>query len=121
MGRLLSAMLALALVSSACKPSADELAKRARDADAAKKQRAHQAGLARAAKEKKEQEAAPAADKNAEACPITAERMIARMRSCGLNMDGITPVKLCATLGQVKLNFVASRTCNEIEAIMFPQ
>jgi len=47
--------------------------------------------------------------------------MIARMRSCGLNMDGITPVKLCATLGQVKLNFVASRTCDEIEAIMFPK
>lgn len=105
---------------SACKPSSEELARQAQKADAAEKARARKAIAAREAAEKREADELPRDPKpNSFACPMTAERAIKKMASCGLNTDGITAAGLCSKLGQVKLNFVASRTCPEIEAIMF--
>lgn len=119
--KILGLSLSLLAVASACRPSADELAKQAEAAEAIDKQRARQARLDREADEKRQQERSSSTEDNSFACPMTAERALKKMASCGLNMDGITPVSLCAKLGQVKLNFMASRSCTEIDAIMFPK
>ena len=130
-------LLALAFLV-ACGPSAEEqarkakqvgeaLTKKVRAAEAAEKQRAQQATLTRLAKAQAAEEALerrasetakqPPAPVNSAACPITAERMLERMRSCGLNMEGVSPPMLCAKFRQVQLNFLASRQCDEIGAM----
>lgn len=118
-GNLMEGLLLVFITIGACKPSAEELTKRVEAAEAAEKHRAHQATLKREAAEKREQERPKGIDENSSACPMTADRMIKKMTSCGLSMDGISGAKLCSTFGQVKLNFLAARSCAEIEAMLF--
>jgi hypothetical protein len=118
-------LLALALVAgAACKPSAQELEKQAEQADAADKQRAHKAVVERQTNQKHDDEVAgiAAAEETKvehETCPVAAELMIAKMRSCDLNMDGISAAALCVKLNSRTLKAVASRPCQEIDAVMF--
>ncbi len=117
-------VLAVALVVGACKPSAEDLAKQAAQAEAADKQRAHAAVLERQVKQKHaDEETGRAADEEAkrehDTCPVAAELMIAKMRSCGLNMDGISAASLCVNQRSRVLSVVASRPCQEIEAALF--
>lgn len=60
----------------------------------------------------------PGAVKQSFGCPVTAERMISKMRSCGLNVAGITSDKLCNTMDTNKIAFAASRTCEDLQVIL---
>ena len=51
-------------------------------------------------------------------CPVTAARAMEKMRSCGLNMDGISAESLCSKMDMTHLSFLASRTCPEIGSIL---
>lgn len=41
-----------------------------------------------------------------------------RMDTCGLKVDGFTPRTLCGKFGRTRLNFLASRSCAEFEAML---
>ncbi len=108
-----------------CQPSAAELAERAAKEDAAAMARAHTANAARVSKAAAEASAVAAHDARAGkpdtatgGCGITAERAIARMGKCGLNVDGFTPEMLCKKMGQPKLLYLASRDCSELESLI---
>lgn len=113
---------ALLLVVTACKPSAQELARRAEEADAAERARAHADTL----KRKADFEAAASAQAKKWARPsepeycnvVTAERAIKRMGSCGIDVSGSTPDGMCRKMGQKKLLYVASRSCAELMEIV---
>ena len=49
------------------------------------------------------------ADAASGGCGVTAQRAIARMGGCGMNVAGFTPEALCSKVGQTKLLFLASR------------
>ncbi len=139
----------LVLSIAACGPSAAELEKRARDHEAAEQQRAQAATALRKSRESDNARALASLEADREraaavtrgfddrsaaatrpqasaqkfpsssACPITAARAIARLRSCGLNVEGFTPEEMCSRMGQPKLNFVASRGCEELGTMLF--
>jgi hypothetical protein len=52
------------------------------------------------------------------ACEFTARRMIAKMRSCGISMAGISTEMLCSSMNTDVISYVASRECDEIEAAL---
>lgn len=111
---------------ASCKPSAAEITERASRADAEEKARAHAANAQRAAQASADATAVAAHDQAGAAspdsasggCGITAERAIARMEACGLNVGGFTPEMLCNKMGQPKLLYLASRDCAELGSII---
>jgi hypothetical protein len=110
----------------ACKPSNAELAERAAKADSAELARIHAERVQREAKAAADASAVTAHDRAratnvntaSGGCGITAERAMARMAACGLNVDGFTPETLCNKMGQPKLLFLASRECAELKSIV---
>ena len=111
--------IAIALMVPACRQSYEEVDAKAKAEDAAAKQRARVLTEQReAAQRAREQRVpVPSAVAGSYACPVTAQRMIAKMKSCGMDMAGITPEMLCGKMDQPKINFAASRSCQKLEAM----